>query len=83
MNFFGNLELETSIDNNSVESARATGDIVFKLIDRSNNKEIDFFKLPGNVTTPVNNDFIANNKSDNVILDKNTTIIDSRYGGNQ
>lgn len=83
MNFFGNLELETSIDNNSVESARATGDIVFKLIDRSNNKEIDFFKLTGNVTTPVNNDFIAYNKSDNVILDKNTTIIYSRFGGNQ
>ncbi|MDJ0619242.1 MAG: hypothetical protein QNJ63_21290 [Calothrix sp. MO_192.B10] len=80
-NFFGDLNLETSIDNVG-ESARASGDIFFTLIDTSNDTTVDFFSLVGNVTTPGGNDFIAYDKSENVSL-SNATSTDFNFGGNQ
>jgi len=81
--FFGNLALETSIDNPFQESARASGDVLFALIDTSNNQTLDFFSLEGNVNTPGDNDFIVYNKSENVFLQDNVTITDFDFGGNE
>ncbi|MDJ0798876.1 MAG: hypothetical protein QNJ51_19000 [Calothrix sp. MO_167.B12] len=80
-NFFGDLTLETSIDNGG-ESARASGDIFFTLIDTSNDTTVDFLSLVGNVNTPGGNDFIAYDKSENVAL-SNATNTDFNFGGNQ
>lgn len=82
-NFLGDLALTTSIDNPSTESARASGDIYFALIDTSNNQTLDFFTLEGNVTTAGDNDFIAYEKSENVFLDNDATTTDYDFGENQ
>lgn len=81
--FLGNLALDTSIDNPFQESARASGDISFALIDTSNNQTLDFFSLEGNVNTPEDNDFIVYNNSENVFLKNNVTITDFNFGGNE
>ncbi len=82
-NFFGDLALETSIDDPSTESARASGDIFFTLIDTSNNQVVDFFSLTGNLTTVGNNDFIAYNNSGNISLNNDATTTDYSFGGNE
>ncbi|MGB3654347.1 MAG: hypothetical protein WBA41_24495, partial [Rivularia sp. (in: cyanobacteria)] len=66
--FISNLELATSIDNPPKESARASGDISFALVDTQNNDVLDFFNLVGNIVTESDDDFVALQKSDNVIL---------------
>ncbi|MBE9213172.1 PEP-CTERM sorting domain-containing protein [Plectonema cf. radiosum LEGE 06105] len=66
--FFSNLELATSIDNPSIENARASGDISFALIDLKNDDILEFFSLVGNITTEGDDDFVALQQSDNVIL---------------
>lgn len=81
--FFGDLGLDTSIDNPFKESARASGDVSFALIDTSNNQTLDFFSLEGNVTTAGDNDFIVYNNSENVFLEDNVTITDFDFGGKQ
>ncbi|NJM22745.1 MAG: PEP-CTERM sorting domain-containing protein [Richelia sp. RM2_1_2] len=66
--FFTNLELATSIDNSPQEKARASGDISFALIDLKNDNILEFFNLAGNITTEGDDDFVALQKSDNVVL---------------
>ena len=66
--FISDLELATSIDNPPKESARASGDISFALIDTVNNDVLDYFNLVGNIVTEGDDDFVALQKSDNVIL---------------
>ncbi|MBF2015545.1 MAG: PEP-CTERM sorting domain-containing protein [Rivularia sp. T60_A2020_040] len=66
--FLSNLELATSIDNSSIENARASGDISFALINLKNDDILDFFSLVGNITTEGDDDFVALQQSDNVIL---------------
>ncbi len=78
-NFAGNLNLLTSIDNPSFENARASGGISFALFDTANNDIIEFFSLSGNLETKGNDDFIAYEKSDNVILKDLTPV--SNFGG--
>jgi hypothetical protein len=79
--FAGTLNLSTSIDQPSVEKARASGDITFALFDTSKNRILDFFNLSGNLITEGDNDFIAYQKSDNVTL--NNPVIESKFGGKQ
>lgn len=75
--FAGNLNLLTSIDNPSLENARASGDITFALLDTANNNNIlEFFSLSGNLITKGDEDFIGYEKSDNVIL-KNLVPVSS------
>ncbi len=66
--FISNLELATSIDNPPKESARASGDISFALVDAQNNDVLEFFDLVGNIATEGDDDFVALQKSDNVFL---------------
>lgn len=66
--FISDLELATSIDNPPKESARASGEISFSLIDTVNNDVLDYFNLVGNIVTEGDDDFVALQKSDNVIL---------------
>ncbi|MGB6295844.1 MAG: PEP-CTERM sorting domain-containing protein [Rivularia sp. (in: cyanobacteria)] len=66
--FISNLELATSIDNPPKESARASGDISFALVDIESNDVLDYFNLLGNIVTEGDDDFVALQKSDNVIL---------------
>jgi len=80
-NFAGNLNLSTSIDNPDSESARASGDISFALIDIGDDSILDFFSLAGNLITEGDEDFIAYQKSSNVILTNSSTP--SSLGGNQ
>ncbi len=68
LDFISNLELATSIDNPPKESARASGDISYALVDTQNNDVLDFFNLVGNIVTEGDDDFVALQKSDNVIL---------------
>ena len=79
--FFSNLELATSIENPPQESAEVSGSISFALIDRQNNDVLDFFNLVGNITTQGDNDFVAFQKSDNVILSE--TFSAPGFGGLQ
>lgn len=66
--FSSNLELATSIDNPPQENATASGSIFFELIDIENGDTLEFFNLTGNITTDGDNDFVAFQKSDNLIL---------------
>lgn len=77
--FAGIFNLSTSIDQPSVENARASGDISFALFDVNKNSILDFFSLAGNLITEGDNDFIAYQKSDNVAL--NNPLIESNFGG--
>jgi hypothetical protein len=79
--FAGILNLSTSIDEPSIENARASGEISFALFDISKNRILDFFSLAGNLITEGDNDFIAYQKSDNVTL--NSPVIESNFGGKQ
>ncbi|MBW4666311.1 MAG: PEP-CTERM sorting domain-containing protein [Cyanomargarita calcarea GSE-NOS-MK-12-04C] len=79
--FAGILNLSTSIDEPSVENARASGEISFALFDISKNSILDFFSLAGNLITKGDKDFIAYQKSDNVTL--NNPVIQSNFGGKQ
>ena len=79
--FAGILNLSTSIDEPSVENARASGDISFALFDTEKNSVLDFFSLAGNLITEGDNDFIAYQKSDNITL--NNPVIESNFGGKQ
>ncbi len=81
--FFGDLTLDTSIDDPSVENARASGDILFTLVDISNNQTIDYFGLVGNLNTLGGNDFIAYDNSEYVLIDPYATTTDYDFGGNQ
>ena len=66
--FISNLELATSIDNPPKESARASGDISYALVDTQSNDVLEFLNLVGNIVTESDDDFVALQKSDNVIL---------------
>jgi hypothetical protein len=75
--FAGNLNLLTSIDNPSLENARASGDITFALLDIANNNNIlESFSLSGNLITKGDEDFIGYEKTENVTL-KNLTPVSS------
>ncbi|MBA3920957.1 MAG: hypothetical protein H0X31_04280 [Nostocaceae cyanobacterium] len=82
--FTTDLSLQTALDNPTEEKARATGNTFFVLLD-TNNKDkesiIDFFDLMGNIMTPSNGNFIAEQQSENITLSDKS--IKSNFGGNQ
>ncbi len=70
--FFGNLELRTSIDTFWGESANAAGNIYFLVLDTTNSQEIDvldYFLLSGNLSTPGKPDYLFAKKSNRVQID--------------
>lgn len=71
--FTADFNLSTSVDEPTVESASATGDLGFFLVDTNEQTNIyDFFVVSGNLTTPGTNDFIYSKKSDNLTLSLNS-----------
>ncbi|MBD2773644.1 hypothetical protein [Iningainema tapete] len=80
-NFTGDFKLQASIENTRSESAKAGGDISFLLVDTASNSVLDFFSLKGDVVTPGDEDFVAIEKSDNVVL--GTLAKDFSFSGNQ
>lgn len=79
-NFTGDFNLQASIDNTRSESAKAGGNIFFLLVDTATSRVLDFFSLMGDVVTPGDEDFVAIEKSDNVVLD---VAKDFSFSGNQ
>lgn len=80
-NFAAELDLNTSIDDPTIENANAIGDITFSLVDTSQRTNVDdSFTVFGNLATSGTNDFLAAQSSDNI-----TVSIDyyASYGGNQ
>ena len=64
--FYGNLELRTSIDTFWGESANAAGNIYFLVLDATNSQEInvlDYFLFSGNLSTPGIPDYLFAQKS--------------------
>lgn len=80
--FNANLNLETSIDNPSKETANAEGNIFFGLFDVETNTLLEFFNLAGNLNTPSGGDFLNLDKSNQVTISNydNFTI---NSGGNE
>ncbi|MFB2977504.1 hypothetical protein [Microseira sp. BLCC-F43] len=67
--FFGKLDLKTSIDTWFTESAKAAGNIYFLVLDTTNSQNIgflDYFLLSGNLSTPSFPDYLFAQKSRNV-----------------
>lgn len=67
--FFGNLDLKTSIDTFGGESANAAGNIYFLVLDTTNSQNIsalDYFLLSGNLSTPGGADYLFAKKSSRV-----------------
>lgn len=83
-NFSGNLELRTSIDTFFRESANAAGNIYFLVLDTTDRQKIDvldYFLLSGNLTTPVQPDYLFAKKSKRVQLDSFST--EKNFGGKE
>ncbi len=82
--FFGNLELRTSIDTRLTESANAAGNIYFLVLDATDSKKInllDYFLLSGNLSTPGKPDYLFVKKSNRVKLDNFSK--DKSFGGKE
>ncbi len=80
-NFDAYLNLNTSIDEPTSESANARGDVLFALLDTNYPSQIDFFGLFGNINTPGDKDFVASQSSQNVTL--NNVSSNSSFGKNK
>ncbi|MDJ0516875.1 MAG: hypothetical protein QNJ74_11690 [Trichodesmium sp. MO_231.B1] len=85
--FLVDFDLETSIENNSNESANARGNVsffIFETTDEDTPILLDFFRVSGNLETPGDNDFFGSTQN---IVASNFTIIDSlvdeSFGGNE
>jgi hypothetical protein len=64
--FYGNLDLKTSIDSWYTEKANAAGNIYFMVLDTTNSQDIDVldhFLLSGNLSTPGGADYLFAKKS--------------------
>lgn len=81
--FTGLLNLETSIDNPSFESASASGNVSFQLYDSISHSLIDFFSVGGNLDTVGNNDFLGYGKSSSINLNTQGTSFVNSFGGIQ
>ncbi|GAA6621937.1 hypothetical protein [Scytonema sp. NUACC26] len=79
--FTANLNLAASIDYPLLESASASGDISLALLDTDTQSIIDFFSLQGNLSFQDNNDFVALDTSENIVLSQPVTTY--RFGGNE
>lgn len=82
--FVSSLELETSIDDSQLESATATGEIAFLLLDNSNRNNaviLDDFVLLGSLSTDDTDDFLRLESSDNITLSENLQA--TAFGANE
>ncbi|NEQ40698.1 MAG: hypothetical protein F6K40_32535 [Okeania sp. SIO3I5] len=86
-NFMVDFDLETSVENNSDESANAQGNVsffIFETIAEGTPILLDFFGVSGNLESPGDNDFFSSTQN---IVPSNFTILDSRvhesFGGNE
>ncbi|MCJ8282411.1 MAG: PEP-CTERM sorting domain-containing protein [Rivularia sp. ALOHA_DT_140] len=77
--FTADLNLETSIDNPTLENSRADGDILFLLVDTGNDTVLDFFNLAGSLNALGDDDSVDLEVSENVTLDKPS--INTNFGG--
>lgn len=77
--FLTDFNLATSVENSASETARASGDISFLLLDTDNNTILDFFDIDGKLVTKADGDFIELQASDNVNL--NEPLINPNFGG--
>ncbi|MBW4505240.1 MAG: hypothetical protein KME64_01800 [Scytonematopsis contorta HA4267-MV1] len=73
--FTADLNLEASIDNPAVESAKANGNIFFGLFDADTNTLFDFFSLRAGLNTSNNSDFLNFDTSDKVTVKDSITMI--------
>ncbi len=83
--FVADFNLKTSIDNPQFEAANATGSIVLKLYDTTNQDnwiDLDSFTILGNLATSGNNDYLYYDASDSITLSK-SDYSDTSFGGNQ
>ena len=82
--FFGDLNLNTSIDNPFVERANANGNVYFLLVDNTDSQKqtvLDYFMLSGNLSTKGGPDFLFSKRSNKVQL---TNLSKQKsFGGNQ
>ena len=82
--FYGNLELRTSIDTFWGESANAAGNIYFLVLDATDSKKIDildYFLLTGNLSTPGKPDYLFAKNSPRVKFDSLSK--DKKFGGKE
>ena len=77
--FLTDFNLATSVENSASETARASGDISFLLLDTDNNTILDFFDIDGKLVTKADGDFIELQAGDNVNL--NERLINPNFGG--
>ncbi|KYC37665.1 hypothetical protein WA1_40095 [Scytonema hofmannii PCC 7110] len=64
--FAADLYLETEIESPPGENARASGDVLFTLVDTTQKRVLDFFSIMGNLNSFGKSDFIAVDYSENV-----------------
>jgi hypothetical protein len=82
--FFGDLNLQSSIDNPLLERANATGNVYFLLVDNTDSQKqtvLDYFILSGNLSTRGGPDFLFSKRSSKVKLTNQSK--EKSFGGNQ
>jgi hypothetical protein len=84
-NFQALLNLATSVDDTAVESAKASGNVLFQLFDSTNPHKLtllDTFSLKGLLDSASSDDFLKSHTSSNITLLPGSSVTKS-FGGNE